>query len=227
MNNKGILAAIAALAGSVAVAAFATIVPGDETPPPEAKPLVEALPIDADQAVLAAPATYIREEQFHRGDTLAGFLARLGVDDAHRTQLVRTRALQALRPGASVSAEVSAEGRPLSLSFLSGRDTMVTVAPYGDGYRATESVAPLETRVMMKSSVIRSSLFAATDGADIPDGVAMQLADVFSGDVDFYRDLRQGDRFIVVYELYTLHGRPVRAGHLLAAEFVNQGRTLR
>jgi murein DD-endopeptidase MepM/ murein hydrolase activator NlpD len=227
MNNKGILAAIAVLAGSVAVAAFATIAPGDEAPPPEAKLLVEPLAIDSDQAVLAAPAAYIREEQFHRGDTLASFLARLGVDDASRTQLVRTRALQALRPGVSVSAEVSAEGRPLSLSFLSGRDTMVTVAPYGDGDRATAAIAPLETRVMMKSSVIRSSLFAATDGADIPDSVAMQLADIFSGDVDFYRDLRQGDRFTVVYEMYTLRGRPVRAGRLLAAEFVNQGRTLR
>lgn len=227
MNNKGILAAIAVLAGSLALGAFATIAPGDEAAPPTAMPLIEALPIDAEQAVLASQATYIREEQFHRGDTLAGFLGRLGVDDAHVARLVRTRALHALRPGASVSAEVSAEGRPLSLSFLAGRDTLVTVAPDGDGYRASEAVAPLETRVAMRSSVIRSSLFAASDAAGIPDAIAMQLADVFSGDVDFYRDLRQGDRFTVVYEMYMLRGRPVRAGRLLAAEFVNQGRTLR
>jgi murein DD-endopeptidase MepM/ murein hydrolase activator NlpD len=227
MNNKGILAALAVAAGSVAVAAFATIAPGEEALPPEAKLLVERLPIDAEQAVLASPATYIREEQFHRGDTLAGFLARLGVDDAEITRLVRSRALHALRPGTSVSGEVSAEGRPLSLSFLSGRDTMVTVTPDGNGYRAAEAVAPLETRVTMKASVVRSSLFAATDAAGIPDAIAMQLADVFSGDVDFYRDLRQGDRFTVVYETYLLRGRPVRAGRLLAAEFVNHGRTLR
>ncbi len=227
MNNKGILAAIAALAGSVALAAFATIAPGDEAAPPAATPLIEALMIDAEQAVLASPATYIREEPFHRGDTLAGFLGRLGVDEAHAARLVRSRALQALRPGTSVSAEVSAEGRPLSLSFLAGRDTQVTVAPDGAGYRASEAVAPLETRIAMKSSVIRSSLFAASDAAGIPDAIAMQLADVFSGDVDFYRDLRQGDRFTVVYEMHMLRGRPVRAGRLLAAEFINQGRTLR
>ncbi len=227
MNNKGILAALAIAAASVAVAAFATIAPGEEAPPPEAKLLVEALPIDAERAVLASPATYMREEQFHRGDTIAGFLARLGVDDAEIARLVRTHALHRLRPGTSVSAEVSAEGRPLSLVFLSGRDTLVTVAPDGNGYRAVEAVAPLETRVTMRASVIRSSLFAATDAAGIPDAIAMQLADVFSGDVDFYRDLRQGDRFTVVYETYALHGRPVRAGRLLAAEFMNHGRTLR
>jgi murein DD-endopeptidase MepM/ murein hydrolase activator NlpD len=227
MNNKGILAALAILAASVALGAFATIAPGDEAPPPAAIPLVESLPIDAEQAVLASPATYIREEQFHRGDTLAGFLGRLGLEDAEVTRLVRARALRALRPGMSVSAEVSAEGRLLSLSFLAGRDTLVSVAPDGDGYRASEAVAPLETRIAMKSSVVRSSLFAASDAAGIPDAIAMQLADVFSGDVDFYRDLRQGDRFTVVYEMHMLRGRPVRAGRLLAAEFVNQGRTLR
>ena len=137
MNNKGILAALAVAAGSVAVAAFATIAPGEETTPPEAKLIVEPLAIDAEQAVLASPATYIREEQFHRGDTLAGFLARLGVEDAEIARLVRTRALHALRPGTSVSAEVSAEGRPLSLGFLSGRDSIVTVTPDGNGRCST------------------------------------------------------------------------------------------
>jgi murein DD-endopeptidase MepM/ murein hydrolase activator NlpD len=55
----------------------------------------------------------------------------------------------------------------------------------------------------------------------------MQLADVFGGDVDFHRDLRKGDRFTVVYETYYLGGRAVRSGRVLAAEFVNQGKTFR
>src|SRR5689334_1579757 len=227
MNNKGILAALAALAGSATLAAFATIAPGNETPPPPTQPLVESLAIDPAQAVLASPASYIREEQLQRGDTLATFLGRLGIEDSQVMRLVRTRALHALRTGTSVRAEVAADGTPISLSYLSGRETLVTLSPEGDSYRAVEAPAPLETRVTMKSSVIRSSLFAATDAAGIPDGIAMQLADVFAGDVDFYRDLRKGDRFTVVYEDYLLRGRPVRAGRLLAAEFVNQGRTLR
>jgi murein DD-endopeptidase MepM/ murein hydrolase activator NlpD len=79
----------------------------------------------------------------------------------------------------------------------------------------------------MKSGAIRTSLFAATDDAGIPDSVAMQLADVFGGDVDFHRDLRRGDRFAVIYELHHLAGRPVRAGRVLAAEFIGQGKTYR
>jgi murein DD-endopeptidase MepM/ murein hydrolase activator NlpD len=79
----------------------------------------------------------------------------------------------------------------------------------------------------MKSSVIESSLFAASDVAGIPDSVAMQMADIFGGDIDFHRDLRKGDQFTVVYELHHLAGRPVRAGRVLAAEFVSQRKAYR
>src|SRR4029077_21199683 len=218
--------ALGLVAACGAVAAFATIAPReDATSLPPRSLIVEPLALQAHE--VPAPPQYVREEQFQRGDTLAGFLARLGVDDTLISPLARTPALRALRPGAYVRADVLADGTPKSLSLLTGRDTLVRIVPDGERFRAVEEQAPLETRVLMKASVIRSSLFAATDAVGIPDSIAMQLADVFGGDIDFYRDLRKGDRFTVVYELYHLGGRPGRARPLLAAEFVNQGRTIR
>jgi murein DD-endopeptidase MepM/ murein hydrolase activator NlpD len=184
--------------------------------------VVHALALRTEQQ--AAPKTYVREEQFQRADTIAGFVARLGLADP---RIARLRSLRELRPGTYVSAEVSAEGDLISLSWLSGRDTLVRIAPEGDGYARSEVRAPLDTRIGMKTGVIRSSLFGASDAAGIPDGVAMQLADVFAGDIDFHRDLRKGDRFTVVYETHYLGGRAVRSGRVLAAEFVNQGKTFR
>ena len=209
------------------VAAFATIAPGREAAeaPPATSLVVEPVSLQAREVPLVG--AYVQEEQFKRGDTLASFLERLGVDDSAIARLVRTPALRALRPGAQVRADLSADGSPTAISFLTGRDTLVKIVPQGDGWRASEEQASFETRVTMKANVIRSSLFAATDDVGIPDAIAMQLADVFGGDIDFHRDLREGDRFTVVYELYHLNGRPVRAGRLLAAEFVNKGRALR
>ena len=218
--------AIGLVAAFGAVAAFATIAPtGDAGAPPEATLRIEPLSFDARE--LSAPLQYVREDQFQRGDTLGGFLGRLGIEDSLIARLARAPALRTLRPGTYVRADVLADGTPNSMSFMTGRDTLMRIVREGDTFRALEEQAALETRVMMKASVIRSSLFAATDAAGIPDSIAMQLADVFGGDIDFLRDLRKGDRFTVVYELYHLAGRPVRAGRLLAAEFVNQGRTHR
>ena len=220
-------AVIVVLAVSGAVAAFATMAPSSDAEILLSRTsLVEALPIPAE-ALLPSPASYIREERFQRGDTLAAFLSRLGVRDDERVNLARVRPLQGLRPGYFVTAEVGAEGSLLSLSFLTARDTLVQIARAGEGFRSTEERAALYTQVAMKSSVVQSSLFAASDAAGIPDSVAIQLADIFGGDIDFHRDLRKGDQFAVVYELHHLAGRPVRAGRVLAAEFVSRGKTYR
>ena len=221
------IAALAVLAATGAVAAFATIAPSAEAELLlSRKSTVETLPIPME-ALLPAPESYIREERFQRGDTIPGFLSRLGIAEAQVKALARLRALQALRPGHHLTADVTAEGEPLAISFLTGRDTLVQITPGDEGYRVTEERAALYTQVAMRSGVIQTSLFAATDAAGVPDSVAMQLADVFGGDIDFHRDLRKRDQFKVVYELHHLAGRPVRAGKVLAAEFITQDRTLR
>ena len=220
-------AVILILAASGAVAAFATIAPS-----PDAEfllsrtPSVEALPIPPE-ALLPSPASYIREERFQRGDTLPGFLSRLGIADEEVAVLARMRALQALRPGYNVAADVTGAGGLRALSFLTARDTLVQLEREGEGFRASEDRAALYTQVAMKSGVVQSSLFGASDTAGIPDSVAMQLADIFGGDIDFHRDLRKGDQFTVVYEVHHLAGRPVRAGRVLAAEFSSRGKAFR
>jgi murein DD-endopeptidase MepM/ murein hydrolase activator NlpD len=218
---------VVALLAATGVVAFATIAPVPEGRREPAKtPVVEALPLRPD--AVPAPRSYFREELFQRGDTLSAFLERLGIEGAHVARIAKLRVLQQLRPGTYVSAEVAADGEPLVLSFLSGRDTIIRIAAEANGfYRITDDRAQLHTRVAMKSGVVQSSLFAAADEAGIPDGIAMQLGDVFGGDIDFHRDLRKGDSFSVVYELHYLGGRPVRAGRVLAAEFTNNRKTFR
>ena len=89
-------------------------------------------------------------------------------------------------------------------------------------------VAALVGQVRLASGTIRSSLFAATDEARIPDPVAAQMAEIFAADIDFHRELRKGDTFSVVYEALTADGEPVTwavpTGRVLSAEFVNNGK---
>jgi murein DD-endopeptidase MepM/ murein hydrolase activator NlpD len=229
VNTSGTLARVALatlLVASGALAALGTLAP--EPPVPAAPtPVVEALAVDAGAGIVPPPVTYVSEERLQRGDTLAGLLARLGVAEPQAARLARVRALRELRPGTDVRAEIGADGAPLLVAFLADRDRLVEIRADGDSFRAAERQPEFETRAAMKAGVIRTSLFAAADAADVPDAVAIQLADVFGGEIDFHRDLRKGDRFAVVYEVHAFAGRPVRAGRVLAAEFVNQGRAYR
>ena len=53
----------------------------------------------------------------------------------------------------------------------------------------------------------------------------MQLTEIFASEIDFYRDLRQGDRFTVVYETFLNNGKRAKTGRVLAVEFVNKGKS--
>src|SRR6185503_11403796 len=219
MGKFGRLGGIAAIVGfaATAVVAFATIAPSrDARHEPAKTPLIESLAIRPD--AVPEPKSYVREDVYQRGDTLPAFIERLGIEGPHIAKLAKLRALQQLRPGTHVRAEVSTDGEPIALSFLGGRDSLIKIVAEANGYyRVTDDRAQFQTQIEMKSGLIRSSLFAATDDASIPDSIAMQLGDVFSGDIDFHRDLRKGDRFSVIYELHYFNGRPVRAGRVLAA----------
>jgi hypothetical protein len=84
--------------------------------------------------------------------------------------------------------------------------------------------APSPPPLRLGSGTIRTSLFAAVDDSRIPDEVAVQVADIFSSEIDFHRGLRKGDRFSVVYEALEADGEPLRTGRVLSVEFVNNGK---
>lgn len=195
------------------------------------KSYVEELGIAATDISSASAGEFVREEQIRRSDTAATLFSRLGVDDT--TTLAALRALpgadilfRQIVPGKTVTARVDRDGVLQSLVFpLAGNQARALfVQRMGDTFRITENAVPLNTQVIMKSGEIRHSLFGATDDAGIPDAVATQLADIFSGDIDFHRDLQRGDRFSVVYESINTMGKPVRTGRILAAEFINEDR---
>ena len=72
-----------------------------------------------------------------------------------------------------------------------------------------------------------NSLTAAIDKAGERIDLALGLADVFAGEIDFNSDLQPGDRFRILVNRQTREGRLSSYGPILAAEFVNDGRTLK
>ena len=178
-------------------------------------------------ALLARDEGYWREERIQRGDTLGSVLARLSVEDQSAQQFLRTdpqaRTLYQLKPGKSVRVQTDELGRLLALSYLTQGGDLLTVTRGNDFFVATSAVPQAAARLELRAGEIRSSLFAAADAVGLPDAVTSQIAEIFSGDVDFHHDLRRGDRFSVVYEMRELDGHPAGAGKVVAAEFVGKG----
>jgi murein DD-endopeptidase MepM/ murein hydrolase activator NlpD len=84
---------------------------------------------------------------------------------------------------------------------------------------------PLEGRTRTIRGAINSSLFEAVTAAGAHDQTAVNLADIFGWDIDFVLDIQPGDSFAVTYRELFQKGAYVKDGPVLAAKFVNQGRT--
>ena len=219
-----------ALFGLCSAAAFSLVA----NTAPELTP-IRVIRVNLPQPAVSVVATegvgYWREDRIRRGDTIGSVLARLGVDDPAALLFLRTnpsaRPLYQLRPGKPLSVETDHEGRLINLRFVTGEGERLTIARHGDELAAQTTAATVDIRWKMAAGEIHSSLFGAADAAGLPDSVTLQMADVFAGDIDFYHDLRRGDRFSVVYEMRYIDGEPVGAGRIVAAEFTNRGRAIR
>ena len=184
-----------------------------------------------------------RTDLTRASDTADTLLRRLNVSDADAAQFLRSdttaRKLLDGRGGKMVQVQTGEDGAltqlvaryaPADPDQATTSFTRMTVRRVAGKFLATLETAPLASQVRMGSGTVRSSLFAATDDARIPDSVATQLADVFSTDIDFRRQLQRGDTFSVLYEALTADGEPItwgptNAGRLIAADFINGGRT--
>lgn len=186
-----------------------------------------ALPEATEQVATIVPLWQV--DQIRRDDTLSSLLERVNIRNQDAIAFLHqpeTSALATqLRPGRTILTKTMPDGTLLELQFYIDNTHALIVKNTESGYEAKEMPLALETRALMKSAEIRSSLFAATDDADIPDQIAIQLADIFSSDIDFNLDLRKGDHFSVVYEANYSNGEQVKVGRILSAEFVNDGKT--
>ena len=185
-----------------------------------------AAPQEADSS-----SVFWRTERVQRGDTIAELLRRLNVDDNNASNYLRNNkaaeSLHHLSAGKDIQAETRADGSLISLRYTSNSGSQIIIEKKDDSFSTRIVSAQIEKRVLMRTGEINSTLFAATDAAGLSDAAANQLADIFSGDIDFHRDLRKGDRFSVIYEANYSNGVAVNTGNILAAEFINQGHQYR
>ena len=218
--------------GAFAVASFAP--DAAEMPVRMVTHPVESLAENLALGELEAPGfSLFRSEQVRSSDTPESLLQRLGVADPAAAAFMRSdtpvRQNVLGRTGRIVSAETTDDHRLVRLTVRwvpddSGDFRRLVVERAGDKFSSRIETAKLTTSSRLAGGIIQSSLFAATDASNIPDAVAVQVAELFSGNIDFRRALRKGDRFSVVYETREADGEPLASGRVLSAEFVNNGK---
>ncbi|MEL0168261.1 MAG: peptidoglycan DD-metalloendopeptidase family protein [Pseudomonadaceae bacterium] len=163
------------------------------------------------------------------GDTLSTLFdqANLGVSTLHAviSSSQDARRFTRLNVGQVLEYQTDAEGQLIAMrSKLNDLET-IRIDRTTDGYEFSKQVIEPETRERYVQATISSSLFLAAQNAGLNHNLTMQMANIFGYDVDFARDIRQGDSFEVLFEELHVGDKTVGTNNILAARFTNRGKT--
>jgi murein DD-endopeptidase MepM/ murein hydrolase activator NlpD len=196
------------------------------------QPAAEMHVVAATEVAAPAPVSPFESAEIviRRNDTLDAIFRQMELSLADLAELRRLpdvrKSLDRLRPGDIIMlTHLNGELKSLTRTLSDTATLSVTRAP--EGFNANVIENPLEIQETSLSGTIDSSLFATVNSAGGSDALAVTLADVFKYDIDFVNEVQPGDRFAVAYEQQWQDGAFVRDGEILAAEFVNKGKTFR
>ena len=192
-------------------------------------PQETSAPLHAATATSESRDTAGHTIKVNRGDTLSGIFKRLGI--LHELPAVmkagpNARALGKLRPGETLTLALE-QNQLQRLHYRPQNGDELNIIRTPDGLQANVVPHHYEHRLFHAGGSIQNSLFIDGQRAGLSDRLIMQLAEIFGWDIDFALDLRPGDHFTVVYDTLYENGLRVREGDIIAAEFVNQGRSFR
>ena len=176
------------------------------------------------------PQAVAREKvvEIGKGDTLAGVLQRAGLDsrEAYKAVLAMEDHYdpRKIRPGQKIKArfdpvdETGSDYKFIELEVSIDPIRTVSLTRSEDQFSASIIEKEVVPKVYAGKADIEVSLYGSAMKAGIPASVIANTMHIFSWDVDFQRDIRQGDLIEVMYEqLETPEGVRVKSGEIIYA----------
>lgn len=196
----------------------------------EAISIIPSSPLNTTQVTIEKEKIkqYSSEEfNVKKGDTLAALFKRAGLSakDVYDITLLpkaKTNLLKIL-PGEEIIISKNDEGQFVQLHYHLDPINTLVINKNEKGYFETITSKKVEYSQSFAAATIETNFWNAGITASLTPNQIMQLATLFGWDIDFALDLRKGDSFSILFQKEFADGQYLKNGHILAAEFINQG----
>jgi murein DD-endopeptidase MepM/ murein hydrolase activator NlpD len=184
-----------------------------------------------------SPATPVKEaaaptwpeQVIVAGDNMAKVFVRAGLSSTDLHYLGQTKdknSLTRIHPGDVFSYLTDDAGALQKAKLTISPLESYTFERIQDGFTSEHVIRTPNIQYAYGAATINSSLFLAGQEANLSQNIIMQMADIFSYDVDFSLDIRNGDRFELLYEELLLDGEKIKNGNIVAARFITSTKYL-
>ena len=187
------------------------------------------IPVSEQNNQTASPEIQTETVKIKKGESLSVLFSKRKLNKELHAIMQLGKGVQELKsiyPGQKLHFHF-AQQELIGIELETNVNRRLKISKREDEYLAEEIVRNFETRIQTASSTIENSLFLAGKRAGLSASLIMELANVFGWDIDFALDIRSGDQFSVVYEEKFLDGEKIKDGTIIAAEFVNAGKSFR
>lgn len=229
----------------------APLIPIIEAPAEQAAKEVTLITANAETASapeisthLTSPAPSVAQQAYpltlnvkvENGDTLINMLTDNGAtyDDAHNAvrAIGKQYDVKKLDIGQEISISLDRSGDKPHITGLvlptSQTSSVELTRSEKDDFKVKKVEAPVERKVARASGAITSSLYETGIEKGLSPSLLSEIISAYSYDVDFQRDIKQGDAIDVMYErLETSEGQIAGYGNILYAQLALGDRTLK
>lgn len=164
------------------------------------------------------------------GDSLSKVLSNKGISaqDIYKVSLAdkKQKTLLQMKPGQVLSFTINeVSGELTQLTLVLNQLESVTFKRNNQKFDREDLVRTPEIVQTYKEAEINNSLFVDGLKSGIEQPLLIELANIFGWDIDFALDIRKGDSLSILYEEKFLDGNKIGHGNIIAAQFINNGRT--
>jgi len=171
---------------------------------------------------------YIRGK-IPRGGNFYTILRGRGVSDPEIFQIIHSvkRVHNISRVAGGTRYELRFQGKELKgLSYEIDREQRVSLKKSEGKYRVKITAIPYETRTVIKELTITDNLYNSIIRMGERPTLVDAIEEIFAWDIDFFKDIRKGDRVKLVLEKKYRDNHFVKYGRILGAQFTNQERPI-
>jgi murein DD-endopeptidase MepM/ murein hydrolase activator NlpD len=176
---------------------------------------------------IASKRSVYLEKALPRSITFSDYLQSRDFDAATVQEIVNDARpiynLGRVHAGNPVTIIRSGKGDLRAITYQIDEDRMLWITPEQQRFQAEIKPIAYDVVVAGVRGRIEDSLFEALTRQGEGDTLAMEMADIFGWDIDFYTDPQPGDTFDLLVEKKMLNGRRAGYGQVLAAEYQNAG----
>ena len=165
-----------------------------------------------------------------KGDTLTDIFKRVGLSQKTLYAILHKNAhakdLSVVKPNQQVQFLIQ-DGVLEKMIYPLSTVKRLEIYRKDERYLSRLNSRKITTHNHYITATVKNSLYMTAKRNKIPYKLIQQMSHIFNWEMDFSRDVREGDHFTIVYKALFVENKQVGIGDIVAVTYNNRGRTFK